>query len=98
MQFEWDENKNRVNRRKHDGITFHLARRAFDDPNVLIEEDRVAEDGEELFHAIGRINNLVLLVVYIYKETQNGEEIIRIISARAAGKNEIGRYFRQAAH
>jgi uncharacterized DUF497 family protein len=36
VHFEWDENKNRANRRKHDGIDFDLARRVFDDQNVLI--------------------------------------------------------------
>jgi len=62
MRFEWDGEKSRTNRRDHDGIDFDVARRVFDDPNVLIEADRV-EDGEERLHAIGRISALVLTVV-----------------------------------
>ena len=37
----------------------------------------------------------VLVVVHVYREEQHGEEIIRIISARAAEKNEVRRYQRQ---
>jgi uncharacterized DUF497 family protein len=37
----------------------------------------------------------VLLVVYVYREEHNGEEIIRIISARAAAKHEVRRYQKQ---
>ena len=38
----------------------------------------------------------VLLVVHVYREDYRGEEIIRIISARAAEKHEIRRYREQA--
>jgi uncharacterized DUF497 family protein len=38
----------------------------------------------------------VLLVVHVYREEHNGEEIIRIISARAAEKHELRRYQEQA--
>ena len=38
----------------------------------------------------------VLLVVHVYREGNYGEEIIRIISARAAEKHEIRRYQEQA--
>ena len=38
----------------------------------------------------------VLLVVHVYREEHNGEEIIRIISARAAEKHELRRYTEQA--
>ena len=37
----------------------------------------------------------VLLVVHVYREDDNGEEIIRIISARAASKQNIRRYQEQ---
>ena len=29
MTFEWDEGKNRINKKKHDGISFELAVRVF---------------------------------------------------------------------
>jgi uncharacterized DUF497 family protein len=38
----------------------------------------------------------VLLVVHAYREDNDGEEIIRIVSARAAEKHEIRRYQEQA--
>jgi uncharacterized DUF497 family protein len=38
----------------------------------------------------------VLLVVHTYREEHYGEEIIRIISARAAEEHEIRRYREQA--
>jgi len=31
MRFEWDENKNRENRKKH-GVSFEIAMEVFDDP------------------------------------------------------------------
>jgi uncharacterized DUF497 family protein len=39
---------------------------------------------------------VVLVVVHAYREDGNGEEIIRIISARRAEKHEIRRYQEQA--
>jgi uncharacterized DUF497 family protein len=46
MRYEWDERKNRLNQRKHDGISFELATLAFDDPQCLIQLDRIDEGGE----------------------------------------------------
>jgi uncharacterized DUF497 family protein len=88
-----------MNRRKH-GLDFTDAALVFNDPGVLIECDRIGEDFEERFHAIGLLpRGAALLVVHIYKGVNdNGEEIIRIISARAARHEEVGRYFQQAAH
>ena len=37
----------------------------------------------------------MLLVVHVYREDYRGEEIIRIISARAAEKHEIRKYQEQ---
>lgn len=34
IQFEWDENKNKLNRKKH-GIWFEQAQGVFDDPNAI---------------------------------------------------------------
>ncbi len=96
MTFEWNENKNVANQKKHEGISFALAARVFQDENLLILEDRTDEQ-ERRWHAIGRVEALVILVVvHTYREAENGEEIIRIISARAAEKREIRRYFQQA--
>jgi uncharacterized protein len=100
VRYEWDERKNRENQRKHGGISFELATLVFDDPDRLIELDRVDDAGEQRWHAIGAafvepgIEDF-LLVVHAYREDDDGEENIRIISARRAGKNDFRRYQEQ---
>jgi len=59
--------------------------------------DRVDDTGEQRWHAIGRLSspsgmNAVLLVVHVYREDHDGEETIRIISARRAGPHDVRRY------
>ena len=97
VRFEWDERKNRENKRKHGGISFELAALVFEDERRLLRLDRVDEDGEQRWHAVGFVSvgsgmGAVLLVVHVYREDDNGEEIIRIVSARRAGPNDIRRY------
>lgn len=99
MRYEWDEGKNRENWRKH-GVSFGDAALVFDVERCLIYPDRVDTTGELRWHAIGTVRigkegHAVLLVVHAYREDIYGEEIIRIISAREAGKHERGRYQKQ---
>ena len=101
MRYEWDERKNRLNQRKHGGISFELAALVFEDEHRLIGLDQVDESGEERWHAIGAVSiepgiAAVLLVAHVYREDRHGEEIIRIISARRAEKHEYRRYQEQA--
>jgi uncharacterized protein len=104
VRYEWDERKNRQNQRKHGGISFELATLVFEDPDCLVELDRVDEVGEQRWHALGSISvrpgiAAVLLVVHAYRvprEDDNGQETIRIISARRADKNDLRRYQEQA--
>jgi uncharacterized DUF497 family protein len=92
-RFEWDEAKNRANQRKH-GFGFRTAARVFGDPNMVLIEDRVDEQGEQRWHALGIVGSRsLLIVVHTYREAENGEEIIRIISARKASKRECRVYF-----
>ena len=97
MRFEWDQDKERTNIRKHSGIDFEMASKVFDDPNVLLRKDRIDEaTGEQRWHAIGEVpidQGGVLLVVVHVVRGNNGEEIIRIISARAANNRECRLYF-----
>jgi uncharacterized DUF497 family protein len=97
VKYDWDEGKDLLNRQKH-GISFPVAALVFEDPNRLVYADRVdTASGEQRWHALG-IAKLepdtaaVLLVVHVYREEEYGEEIIRIISARAAEKHELRRY------
>ena len=93
MRFSWDERKNRANRRKH-GVSFETAALVFADPSVIFEQDREA-DGEARWQAIGRLQEqIVLLVAHTYEEDQ-GEEAIRIISARRATAGERKAYYGQ---
>jgi uncharacterized protein len=97
MRFEWNAEKNRINQAKHDGLDFETAARVFDDPGVVVMRDRVVE-GEERWHAVGAVSAALLLVVHVYQEDKSdGEEIIRIISAREADQRERRIYIQQAA-
>jgi uncharacterized protein len=93
MIFEWHESKERSNIAKH-GISFADARQVFFDPNVIFEKDQIIDD-EVRTWAIGRLLNQTLLVVVHVTRDENGEEIIRIVSARKANPHERGRYFSQ---
>jgi uncharacterized DUF497 family protein len=101
LRYEWDQRKNRANQIKHGGISFEIASLVFEDSHCLLRPDRIDEDGEQRWHAIGMARlgpqtGAVLLVVHAYREDLNGEEIIRIISARAADHHDIRRYQEQA--
>jgi len=90
MRFEWDEQKSRQNLRKHD-VRFETAMLVFDDPYALTQRDLTLEH-EERWITIGAIGpGSILLVVHTFYEKQ-GEEIIRIISARAAESHERRAY------
>lgn len=100
MRFEWDENKNEINKRKH-GVSFEIAAEVFEDRYMLIDANYSDETGEERLSAIGAVWNpelsAILLVIHVYRYyDDNGEETIRIISARKASKNDVRRYQTQA--
>ena len=95
MHFEWDREKNRSNQKKHGGVDFEAASRVFADPALMLRKDRVI-NGEQRWHAIGAVRRAVLLVVHVYlEENSNGEETIRIISAREADPRERRVYLEQ---
>ena len=97
MRFEWDARKSRINQTKHSGLDFETAARVFDDPQIILAEDRSVE-GEQRWHVIGAVSEALLFVVHTYYEdNENGEEIIRIISAREANHRERRIYIQQAA-
>jgi len=81
---EWDQAKDLANRRKH-GVSFEEASELFrsvaDYLEILDESHSAAEDR---FIALGRIQRGLILIIW----TERHEEIIRIISARWATKNE----------
>jgi len=86
----WDENKNRINQRKH-GVSFESAVRVFEDPNSVSYVERVV-DGQERWHTIGLAGGIIILLVVHGTEEENGEENVRIISARKATHYECAFY------
>ena len=85
MDYQWDKNKEHLNRQKH-GIAFADAIAVFtDDSAVTMEDDH---PDEERFATIGLdAFGRVLVVVYTWRD-----ESIRIISARKATASECAQY------
>ena len=90
MRFEWDENKNRSNRKKH-GVGFETAKLVFDDPLHISIQDRF-ENGEERWRTVGLAGGVVLLLVAHTYRDEDGDEVVKIISARKATRHERVRY------
>jgi uncharacterized protein len=90
MRFEWDETKNIANLAKHD-LSFETARDVFDDPFHVSKLDQVV-NGEQRWKTIGVIGALSLIVVAHTYWDDDGDEIVRIISARIASRHERREY------
>ena len=89
LVFEWDERKNRANRKKH-GVSFEEARSAFLDENARVMPDPEHSEEEDRFILLGLSTSLRILVVcHCYRQK---EEVIRIISARKADREEQRQY------
>ena len=54
LQFEWDDNKNKVNLSAH-GIAFETAKYAWNDPLRLIRYDDSHSDSEDRYQILGRV-------------------------------------------
>jgi len=91
MKFEWDENKNRLNQRKH-RLSFEQAREVFYDPLHLSKLDHRFSYFEERWITIGATQNGHILVVANLFFSDEEEEVIRIISAREANLQEVKYY------
>ena len=91
IRFEWDENKNQINKIKH-GIDFNEAKTVFYDDNAIIFDDPEHSIEEERFLILGVSGYENLCIVsHCYRDEDN---IIRIISARKATKNETKTYIK----
>jgi uncharacterized DUF497 family protein len=86
MRFEWDEAKNQRNLLKHN-IRFETAALVFDDPFALTERDE-SSDEEQRWITFGAIGRGAILVVVSTCYEEDGGDVIRIISARAAESRE----------
>lgn len=90
MRIVWDEKKSRSNLAKHK-VSFERASLVFEDPLHISELDPC--ESEERWRTLGLVNGVVvLLVAHTIEEEQDGEEEIRIISARKATRVERESY------
>ncbi len=81
--FEWDGDKSSANLGKH-GIDFDDASEVFYGPIILHQSDR---NNEERWIAVGSLEDRLVTVVFTRRA-----DVIRIISARRARKNEEREY------
>ena len=89
LEFEWDEAKARLNLEKH-GVSFLTAAAIFLNERLERVDDR--EDyGEVRWIALGRVDIEVYRVVYTWRN----ENLVRIVSAQRADKNEQEIYYRE---
>ncbi len=85
INFEWDENKNEINKKKH-GLSFETAQEVFYDEFAVVFDDPDHSVGEERFLIIGMTeSSKICIVSHCYR---NSDNIIRLISAREATKKE----------
>jgi len=89
LRFDWDEQKSLSNNAKYQ-VSFEEARSVFFDNNARVIIDPDHSDNEDRFIILVISNKLRLLVVcHCYREN---DEVLRIISARRATKNEVSNY------
>ncbi|MBE9525721.1 MAG: BrnT family toxin [Proteobacteria bacterium] len=90
IKFEWNISKARSNERKH-GITFEEAKSVFyDELAVQFYDSDSSQLGDDRFLILGvSSKNRILMICHCEREP---DEVIRIISARKATKNEQGFY------
>ena len=91
MKFEWDEKKNLINQEKH-SVSFEEAREVFDDPLQISKLDYRFNYFEERWITVGSTKKYQILVVANMFFSDEGEEIIRIISAKKANTKERQSY------
>ena len=91
IRFEWDPRKEQANKRKHK-IDFDEAKSVFFDVDAIQFFDDEHSDEEDRFILLGMSYSSRVLVV-VHAEYHHGKsDIIRIISARKATRNERTHY------
>ncbi|MBI2429829.1 MAG: BrnT family toxin [Ignavibacteriales bacterium] len=73
--FEWDENKNKINQKKH-GISFEEAQYAFFDTKRIIARDLEHSQSEERYYCFGQVDKNIVTVRFVYRNNK-----IRILGA-----------------
>ena len=91
MTFEWDQEKNLINKKKH-GISFETAAYVFYDEQYIEMFDFEHSIDEDRYIAIGKVEDVLFVVLTERKEN------IRLISARLATEAERRLYYDQDIH
>ncbi|MBO4311742.1 MAG: BrnT family toxin [Desulfovibrionaceae bacterium] len=92
QRFEWDDEKDRANIRKH-GVSFEEASTVFNDEYGIFIADPDHSESEDRFLLIGFSETArLLLVCHCYRQS---DLVIRIISARKATASEKATYGEQ---
>ena len=87
LKFEWDDEKARMNLKKHD-ISFEEAQTVFDDPLLMTFPDPNHSEVEQRYLDIGiSSRGRILVVVHTERESR-----IRIINCRKATARERRNY------
>ena len=88
-RFEWDSEKDRINKEKH-GLTFEEASEIFKDPNSIeFYDNKNSMIGEDRYIVLGDIGSAIICVV-VYVDRR---EKIRIVSARPVVPKEEIKYY-----
>jgi len=85
MTFEYDENKSKINKLKHN-ISFEEAKELWEDPYSFEIPSPQSED-EERFLVFGQIKSKNYTAIITYRDTN-----VRIISVRRSRQKEIKFY------
>lgn len=92
LRFEWDDEKEKINIRKH-GISFDEARTVFFDEKAVQFFDPDHSEDEDRFILLGISFKLRTLVIcHCFRES---ETVVRLFSARKADRDEKQEYWRR---
>jgi uncharacterized protein len=88
VRFEWDDDKAKANLKKHK-ISFDEASTVFGDPLAKIfgDDNHSSEEIREIIVGHSMLERLLLVSF-----TERGRDVIRVISARVATRNERRSY------
>ena len=71
LVFEWDNEKNSINQKKH-SISFEEAKSVFYDDNAIQFWDEAHSEAEDRFLLLGRSSKMrILLIVHCYREQES---------------------------
>ena len=86
MKFEFDAEKDVVNRIKH-GVSLAFGARVFDDVDYLLIPTFRKEDGEDRYKVVGAVEGALWTAVHVSRDG-----VVRLISVRRSNDGEERQY------